>query len=84
MSETPEQIVTRLRLHLVALDRAMGSGVLTVERPDAGRVTYRSYAEMRSARSDLMRRIQEAEAMTSGAVARPKTRRVVMLGRSGF
>lgn len=84
MSETPEQKLARLRKELDTLDRVMASGVQTAEAPDGGRATYHGYTNMRSARSDLMRRIQEAEAAASGAVARPKTRRVVMLGRSGF
>ncbi len=84
MSETPDQTLARLRRELAALDKTMRSGVLTVEGPDAGRVTYQPYAEMRSARSDLLRDVQTAEAAASGAPPRRRTRRVVMIGTSGL
>lgn len=84
MAETPDQIVTRLRRQLSELERQMGSGVVTVESPDGGRVTYHSYAEKQTARSDLLRRIREAEATASGTPRRRRTRRVVMIGASGL
>lgn len=84
MTETPLQIATRLRRQLAALVKAMGSGVLTVEGPDTGRVTYRTYAEMRSARSDLLRQIREAEAAVAGTPPRRRTRRIVVIGASGL
>ncbi|ACL60603.1 phage head-tail joining protein [Methylobacterium nodulans] len=84
MADTPEQQLVKLRAQLAKLDRAMASGVLTVEQADnAGRITYRSYAEMRQARADLMRRISDLEVSVSGAAPR-RTRQVVMTGRSGW
>lgn len=84
MADTPEQQLAKSRAQLVKLDAAMASGVLTVEGADnTGRVTYRSYAEMRQARADLVRRIVDMEASAGGAVAR-RTRQVVMTGRSGW
>lgn len=35
--------------HVDALERALASGALTVESPDAGKVTYRSVAELKVA-----------------------------------
>lgn len=84
MSETPDQTATLLRRQLAALDKAMASGVLTVEGPDTGRVTYRSYGEMRAARSDLLRRIRETEAAATGVAPRRRARRIVLIGTSGF
>ncbi|MGE7417816.1 phage head-tail joining protein [Methylobacterium tarhaniae] len=84
MADTPEQQLAKSRAQLVKLDAAMASGVLTVEGADnTGRVTYRSYAEMRQARADLVRRIADMEASAGGTVAR-RTRQVVMTGRSGW
>ncbi|ACL61432.1 hypothetical protein Mnod_6670 [Methylobacterium nodulans ORS 2060] len=84
MADTPEQQLAKLRAQLAKLDRAMASGVLTVEQADnAGRITYRGYAEMRQARADLVRRISDLEASVSGAAPR-RTRHVVMTGRSGW
>ncbi|WP_018261897.1 phage head-tail joining protein [Methylobacterium sp. WSM2598] len=84
MADTPEQKLAAMRVQLAKLDRAMASGVLTVEQADnAGRTTYRSYAEMRLARADLVRRINDfAGALYGGAPRR--TRQVVMTGRSGW
>lgn len=66
---------------IATLDRAMASGVLTVESPDTGRVTYRSYDEMRRVRADLIARRDAA----SGDLSRPRrTRQVVITGRSGW
>jgi hypothetical protein len=84
MSETSDQTATLLRRQLAALDKAMASGVLTVEGPDTGRVTYRSYAEMRAARSDLLQRIREAEATATGVMPRRRARRIVLIGASGL
>lgn len=78
----PAQV--RLRRELAGLERAMSGGVLTVEGPDTGRVTYRSYGEMRAARSDLLRRIREAEAAATGVIPRRRARRIVLIGTSGF
>ncbi len=84
MAETPAQTAARLGRELASLDKAMGSGVLTVEGPDTGRVTYRSYDEMRSARSDKLRQLRDAEALAAGVPRRRRTRRIVMVGVSGF
>lgn len=65
------------------LRRAMASGVLTVESADTGRVTYRSYAEMRQALSDL-RQLKAAEDASTGAPGPRRTRQVVTTGRSGW
>ncbi|UMY16649.1 hypothetical protein MMB17_18480 [Methylobacterium organophilum] len=84
MAGTPEQELAKLRAELARLNTAMGSGVLTVEQADnGGRTTYRSYAEMQKARSDLSRRIGNLDASLSGAVRR-RTHRFVLVGRSGF
>jgi hypothetical protein len=84
MADTPEQELAKLRAQRASLQRAMGSGVLTVEQADnGGRTTYRSYDEMRKADADLARRIGLAEA-SAGIVAPRRTRQVVMTGRSGW
>lgn len=84
MADTTQQDLARLRAQLANLDRAMGSGVLTVEQADnGGRTTYRSYAEMQRARTDLSRRIGALDAAVSGTPRR-RARRVVMIGTSGF
>lgn len=82
--ETPTQTLARLRRQLAELDRGMASGILTVESPDTGRMTYRTYAEMRAARSDLLARIRELAAAVEGEAPRLQARRVVVMGRSGF
>ncbi|ACL58759.1 phage head-tail joining protein [Methylobacterium nodulans] len=85
MADTPEQQLAKLRAQLAKLDRAMASGVLTVEQADnAGRITYRSYAEMRQARADLVRRIGDLEMQSGGVSRRRRTRQVVMTSRSGW
>ncbi|MFE1601620.1 phage head-tail joining protein [Methylobacterium sp. ID0610] len=85
MADTPEQQLAKLRAQLAKLDQAMASGVLTVEQADnAGRITYRSYAEMKQARADLVRRINDLAATLPGAVVQRRTRQVVMTGRSGW
>ena len=84
MADTPEQQLAKLQAQLVKLDQAMASGVLTVEGADnTGRVTYRSYAEMRQARADLVRRIDALAGSISGVAGRA-TRRIVMTGGSGW
>lgn len=75
--------LAKLRAQLVGLDDAMASGVLTVEDADSGRITYRTYVEMRQARADLALRIRDLEG-TLGPLLRPRTRQVVMTGRSGW
>lgn len=82
--ETPTQTLARLRRQLADLDRAMASGILTVESPDTGRMTYRSYSEMRAARSDLLARIRELAISVEGETPRRQSRRIVVMGRSGF
>jgi hypothetical protein len=66
---------------IATLDRAMASGVLTVESADTGRITYRTYDEMRRARADLVARRDAALGTLSG---RRRTSRVVVSGRSGW
>jgi hypothetical protein len=84
MAANSELELAKLRRQLVVLDQAMGSGVLTVEGADGtGRVTYRSYAEMRDARADLNKRIS-ALAASTGVLAVRRTRQVVITGRNGF
>lgn len=84
MVEVTPQDLAKLRLQLASLDRAMASGVLTVEQADnGGRTTYRSYAEMRQVRQDLARRIDGLDASLAGTPRR-RARRVVMIGVSGF
>ncbi|SFM76195.1 phage head-tail joining protein [Methylobacterium pseudosasicola] len=75
--------LANLRNQLAALDGAMASGVLTLEDNDTGRITYRSYAEMRQARADLLVRMRDLELELSPVVPR-RTRQVVMTGRSGW
>ncbi|MCJ2098957.1 phage head-tail joining protein [Methylobacterium sp. E-046] len=76
-------LLAALKAQLISLDGAMASGVLTLEDADTGRITYRTYAEMRQARADLMARIRELETELSPVVPR-RTRQVVMTGRSGW
>ncbi|AWN55916.1 hypothetical protein [Methylobacterium sp. 17Sr1-1] len=85
MYETDGQRLLKMRAQLVKLDAAMVSGVLTVEGADnTGRVTYRTYAEMRQARRDLVQRITAlAIAIGEGDGIR-RARQVVMTGRSGW
>lgn len=84
MADTTQQDLAKLRVQLASLDRAMASGALTIEQADnGGRTTYRSYAEMQQARRDLSRRIDGLDAALSGT-RRRRTRRVVMVGGSGF
>lgn len=83
MTEDPTTVLARLRKQLSALDNAMSSGVLTVESADTGRVTYRTYGEMRQARGDLMLRVRALEARVDGTAAR-SPRQVVVVGRSGW
>lgn len=83
MADDPNVVLAKLRAQLASLDDAMASGVLTVEDADSGRITYRTYAEMRQARSDLAARIRDLLGEVSPAL-RPRTRKVVMTGRSGW
>ncbi|WP_019905701.1 hypothetical protein [Methylobacterium sp. 77] len=66
---------------IATLDRAMASGVLTVESPDTGRVTYRSYDEMRRVRADLVAR---RDAANGNPFGRRRTSQVVITCRSGW
>lgn len=68
---------------IVSLRRAMASGVLTVESADTGRVTYRSYTEMRQALGDLQQ-LKAAEDAKAGTIGPRRTRQVVTTGRSGW
>lgn len=70
-----------LTKQIADLRDAMASGVLTLRDGDNGLITYRSYAEMRQALSDLLAR-QAAEAPVAAPVRR--TRQVVMTGRNGW
>ncbi|WP_279358183.1 phage head-tail joining protein [Methylobacterium indicum] len=84
MADTPEQQLAKLRTQRVKLRAAMASGVLTVEGADnTGRVTYRSYDEMKKALRDLDRDIAALVVATGGTVVR-RTTQVVMTGRSGW
>lgn len=59
------------------LKRAIASGVLTVDYPERGRVTYRSLAELQSALATVEAELGQA----SGVMP---TRRVVFTSSSGF
>jgi len=84
MADTTPQDLAKLRVQLASLDRAMASGVLTVEQADnGGRTTYRSYVEMQQARRDLVGRINAADAKLSGTQRR-RTNRISLIGTSGF
>ncbi|SEP21563.1 hypothetical protein SAMN04487843_108220 [Methylobacterium sp. ap11] len=84
MADTPEQQLAKLRAQRVKLRVAMASGVLTVEGADnTGRVTYRSYDEMKKALRDLDRDIAALVVATGGTVVR-RASQVVMTGRSGW
>jgi len=85
MADDPARDLARLRTQASKLRDAMASGILTVEGADGtGRVTYRSYAEMRLALGDLNQQINALDAQVSGGVTRRRTRQVVMTGRSGW
>lgn len=71
--------IASLQTDLDKLDRAIASGVLTVESHTQGRVTYRDMAGMQAARSFLVSKIAGLTNPTA-----PQTRRVVLTGRSGF
>lgn len=66
---------------IATLDRAMASGVLTVESADTGRITYRTYDEMRRARADLIAR---RDATAGNPNGHRRTSRIVVSGRSGW
>ncbi|ACK81218.1 phage head-tail joining protein [Methylorubrum extorquens] len=84
MADDPARDLARLRTQASKLRDAMASGILTVEGADGtGRVTYRSYAEMRLALGDLNQQINALDAQVGG-VTRRRTRQVVMTGRSGW
>lgn len=78
----PVAELARLQDDLSQLDRAIASGVRTVESHTQGKTTYRDMAEMMTARGFLTGKI----AAILGVVApvAPQTRRVVINGRSGF
>ena len=85
MYETPAEQALRIRTQVAKLESAMSSGILTVEGADGtGRVTYRGYAEMRLALSDLNRKLASIAPGNGGAPAPRRTRQVVMTGRSGW
>jgi hypothetical protein len=65
------------------LKRAMATGVLRAEAPDAVTLTYRDYGEMRLALADLERQKAEQDAAT-GAIGPRRTRQIVTTGRSGW
>lgn len=70
-----------LTTQIANLRDAMASGVLTLRDGDNGLITYRTYAEMRQALSDLLAR----QAAQAPVVPGPRrTRQVVMTGRSGW
>ncbi|GJD73358.1 phage head-tail joining protein [Methylobacterium goesingense] len=84
MATTPELDLAKMRVQLAKLDQHMASGILTIEGGDGiGRATYRSYAEMRAARSDLVGRINALAATIAAAPIR-RTRQVVVTSRSGW
>ena len=56
--------LAELQARREALDKAIDNGVLTVE-VEGERVTYRSMAEMMTARSSLQRRITAADTSAS-------------------
>jgi hypothetical protein len=58
------------------IDQALASGALTVET-DGRRVTYRSIAELQSARAELLRRLD-------GAAAPPRMRLVRLSASKGI
>ena len=70
-----------LTTQIVNLRDAMASGVLTLRDGDNGLITYRSYAEMRQALSDLL--VRQAAEMPV-VVGPRRVRQVVMTSRSGW
>lgn len=70
-----------LTKQIANLRKSMASGILTVEDADNGRVTYRTYGEMRQALSDLL---AQQQAGSAGSGAPRRTRQVVMTSRSGW
>lgn len=75
--------LAKLQAALIQLDNNMASGILRLEDADTGTVQNRTYPEMRQARADLVTRIRELEG-TLGPALRPRTRQIVMTGRSGW
>ncbi|GLS45143.1 phage head-tail joining protein [Methylobacterium brachythecii] len=62
-----------------SLKQAIGSGALTVDYPERGRITYRSLAEMRQILIDMERDIAGA-----AGGGRTRTRRIVMTTSGGL
>ncbi|KQO99117.1 hypothetical protein [Methylobacterium sp. Leaf91] len=62
-----------------SLKQAIGSGALTVDYPERGRITYRSLSEMRQILVDMERDV--ASATRPG---RTRTRRIVMTSSGGY
>ncbi|MCJ2034238.1 phage head-tail joining protein [Methylobacterium sp. J-068] len=62
-----------------SLKQAIGSGALTVDYPERGRITYRSLSEMRQILVDM-----EKEVGAAANVGRVRTRRIVMTSSGGF
>jgi len=85
MADDPARDLARLRAQAVKLRGHMASGILTVEGADGtGRVTYRSYAEMRTALGVLSQQISALSAQVEGAISRRRTNQIVITSRSGW
>lgn len=80
---TPEQQLAALKEQLRQLKKDMASGILRLEADDMGMVHKRPYPEMRMARADLEQSIRDLEATLNPVVPR-QTRRIVIVGRSGW
>ena len=85
MADDPARELAQLRAQAVKLRGHMASGILTVEGADGtGRVTYRTYAEMRTALGVLSRQISALSAQVEGAISRRRTSQIVITSRSGW
>ena len=73
----PAVQLVALQQDLDKLDKAIGSGVLTVDSHIHGRITYRDMPSMMAARAFLLNKI-------AGLTNTGVTRRIVVTGRSGF
>lgn len=76
--------IDRLRRQISKLQDNLFSGVVTVESPDGGRVTYHTYAEKRQALSLANQVLNGLLAQQGGSTPPRRTRQVVMMGRSGW
>jgi flagellar capping protein FliD len=72
---------SEIEKQITALERAMASGALRVEAPDAATITYRDYNEMQRAMSGLRRR---QSALNEQALGVRQTRQIVTTSRSGW